>query len=366
MARRRKRKSHVYGILLTLYIILLAAAAGYGLTMVWAYAEEYESARPSYAIESYMNSLGDNFWGESMQATIASMPHEVQTDDECAAVVKEMLKDGVTYSRASGSEAEGKIIYNLYCATGRIGTVTIEQDKSRPTQFGMYPWKVSGDSFEFSGLYSPVKATVPQNYSVQVNGVTLGPEYIIESGIHYDVLEEYYANYPNLPTKCTYKIDHVIGILEPVILDENGNVTVIDKNRDDSQFIKSCTPDEMAGLEAFTRDFCTEYFMYISGVSEIYSGYNALQRYIIPGSDLDNRLLAAQDGLSWAHTNYLTIDSFTLNDAIKLDTNTYLCYISSDVTSMGTTTQSLTNNLKLIVTGEIWSDNMKVVGLELY
>ena len=368
MARKRRRVKIgriLYGIFIVLYMILLAAACGYGLTKVWDYAVEYERSRPLNTMDAYIESLGDNFWGDSMQATISGMEHEMQTDDECAAVVKEMLKDGVSYSQ-TGSENPDEMVYNIHCATGLLGKVTIQEDKSVESEFNLYPWVVTKEEFDFNGLYSSIQVTVPSNYSVQLNGHTLGSEYIIEDGIHMDVLEEYYESYSGLPTKCTYRFDKIIGILEPVILDANGNVTEIDKTKDDSQFIVSCGEDEQYALAQFAEAFCNEYFRYISGVSDINAGYAALQDYIIKGSDLDTHLLAAQDGLSWAHTNNLAINSFTLEDAIRLGDNAYLCYTSTDVTAYTTEEQDLTNNLKLIITGDMDSGDFKVVAVELY
>lgn len=47
MARRKKKNSHVYWICMGIYAVVLIAAAAFGLTKVWKYAEEYEARSPS-------------------------------------------------------------------------------------------------------------------------------------------------------------------------------------------------------------------------------------------------------------------------------------------------------------------------------
>ena len=86
MAKKKKRNSgrKTYFICLGIYVVLLVAASCFGLNIVWQYAEEYENARVQNVVEEYVNHLSENLWDDSIAETIANMPHEVQTDEECA------------------------------------------------------------------------------------------------------------------------------------------------------------------------------------------------------------------------------------------------------------------------------------------
>ena len=59
MARRKKKNSHVYWICMGIYAVVLIAAAAFGLTKVWKYAEEYEAAQPSGTMDQYVAELND-------------------------------------------------------------------------------------------------------------------------------------------------------------------------------------------------------------------------------------------------------------------------------------------------------------------
>lgn len=337
MARKKKRGSVVYAIALMLYVLVLIVAVSFGLTKVWTYAEEYEAARPELAIDAYIDNLSRNLWDDSIAETIAAMPHEVQSDEECKEIVKNMLSDELSYVRLPGNvETSDKIAYNLLCGGNVFGKVTISQDKSkeRDTEFGMLPWVVTDEEFDFNGLYSSMRITVPATYSVKLNDVTLGEEYIVERDIHYDILEDYYEQYKGLPTKVTYEFNNIIGHLEPVVYGEDGEVFVIDPAKDDSQFIGPCDGAVLARLEEYAAGFSETYLAYSSGVYDPMYAYSKLQPYITLGGDLDYRLKQAMDGYGWAHTTSYRLDSAVLNSAIDIGDGFYII----DITAVTTTT----------------------------
>lgn len=362
MARRKNRGSKIYAIFLSAYIILLVAAVMYGLSKFWEYAVEYENSRPDNVMNEYVADLSENLWDESIAQTIAAMPHEMQSDDDCAQIVQDMLRNDITYSRVVGGD-ELTQAYNLRCNGSVFGKVTLKQDESKADEvkYGMLPWLVYKEEFDFTGLYSSIEITVPASYSVQLNGNTLGQEYIIESGIHMDILDDYYSAYPNLPTKVTYRFDNIIGTIDPVILDEDGNEFTIDPEKNDSQFIKGVEDERLARFQEFAGKFIERYEKYISGISN----YDRLLPYIKTGTDFDNRMKMMQDGLGWSHNSYVNIDSVALNSAIGLGEDTYIIDISFSFTT-GTPRgdESYSENAKIIVT-DIGGD-IRAIAMDMY
>lgn len=357
----------IYFIFLTIYVVLLSAAACYGLKIVWDYAEEYEAARPDYVISAYVDELRQNRWVDSMEDTVKAMSHEMQTNSECADVVKEMLANEITYSRTA-SDSAGTASYSLFCDGRKFGVITLveDEDYADKVKYGMLPWKISEESFDFTGLYSHVEITVPSTFTVELNGNELGEEYIVEENIKMDVLEDYYESCPTLPTKVTYRFENVIGTLNPVVYDENGNEFVIDESRDDSQYIKACDDATMARLNDFAYEFSVRYFEFISGITDPGYGYARLSTVMKSGSDLDDRMKRALDGLSWAHTASLRIDSIELNGGSDLGDGYYL----ADVTTKTTTLQpgqgevNGTHNLKIVIQDS--ANELRALMLELY
>lgn len=368
MARKKKKNSHVYWICMGIYAVILIAAATFGLTKVWKYAEEYEAAQPSGTMDQYVAELNDKLWGAGIADTIAAMPHEVQSDDEVAEYVKDMLKNGVTYTRKGSSDSGTVVTYTLKCNGSPFGTVSLIEDESYKdkVEFGMLPWKLYNEEFDFTGLYSSVEAVVPRTFSVWLNGVELGSEYIVEENIRYDVLKDYYDEFEGLPTKVRYRFDHCIGTLEPVIKDENGDDFVIDPDKDDSQFIKPCDESELARLSEFAAAFVDRYLTYTSGAVDPMYGYQRLMPYLKLGADLDTRMQEAMDGLSWAHTSSVRVDSTVLNNATAIGDGFYICDISADATTFvpGKGEVVDTSNMRVIVVDT--NDDIRAISLELY
>lgn len=369
MSKRKRRKlwAWVYGIFLTIYAIALATAAFYALTKVWAYAEEYEASQPEPVIDAYVEDLRENLWGEGIERTLAEMPHEVQSNEDVAAIVKDMLKNEISYSRKASSGSDN-IVYNLRCGDRVFGQVTLSRDQSKAdeVEFGQLPWIISDEEFDFNGLYSSIEITVPATYKVELNGVELGSEYIVESGIHYDVLEDYYSAYPNLPTKVTYRFENIIGHLDPVVLDEDGQPFVIDETKDDSQYIHTVQGSEFDRLNDFAQNFGERYRSYVSGAYNPDYGYQRLAGYIRLGSDLDTRMKEAMDGLSWAHTQSVTVEWVTLNSAIDIGDGYYILDISSQTKTLQPGQGTVNNLQSMRVIAQDSGNDIRAVTLDIY
>ena len=369
MAKKKNRGGKIYAVCLSLYVVLLAALIIYGLSVVWAYAVEYENAVPDTVIDEYVADLSENLWDDSIAATIAEMPHEVQSNEECAEIVQDMLRNDIDYVRmAKKNSADPTLQYKLRCGGNDFGVVTLVEDESKldSCRFGMLPWKVQKEEFDFTGLYSSVEVVVPAAFSVKLNDVKLGEEYIVERDIPYDVLENDYERYPNLPTKVKYKFDNVIGHLEPVIYDENDNETVIDTEKDDSQFLVMADEAEFAKLSDFVNEFIARYKEYISGQYSPDYGYQRLLPYIKKDSELDVSMKMAQDGIYWSnqHSPLLVINSITLNNAIYIGDGVYFLSVTNDTTvTKGDKVDNRIENMRIIVIDS--GNEIRAVALDL-
>lgn len=366
-SEKRKRSSRIYWICLALYGILITGAAAYALSQVWVYAEEYEASRPDNTMDEYVAALSENLWGDGIAQTVSEMAHEVQSDEEVAEHVKALLSNGISYVRKAGADHSG-INYSLRCNGNEFGVVKLVEDDSNADQikFGMLPWKVESEEFDFNALYSSVEIVVPRTYEVYLNDVLLGAEYIVEEGIKYDVLAEYYDEFENLPSKVRYKFDNAIGSLEFTVRDEYGEVVVIDETQDDSQFINPCSEEEMDRLGEFAAGFVVNYLKYISGVTDPMYGYGKLLPYMVEGADLDQRMKNSMDGLSWAHTSSCVVNSVVLNSALSLGDGFYMCDISSNATTFAIghgEVESVSNMRVIVIDNE---GDIKAISLELY
>ena len=353
MAGKRRRwgilGKLLYTLILLAYMLAIAFVGYTWLTRVYDYAEQYELSRPAKAVDAYLETLNRDRWNDGIARAVAAMPHEAQSDEEIKAFVQDRLSSGITAVRKSGVTDTDRVSYSLRCDGREIGSMSIAEDQGYRgkvnldelpwtlvsrflpgiLEWGLKPWVVVEDSFDFTNLYSSVEITVPSTYTVSINGTVLGPEYIIEDGIHYDIYDKYYYDLPNLPTKVTYRFENAIGKVEPEIRDEEGNIVVLDKTLGDAQFIKPVDAETRQRLEAFMQPFTDKYLAFRSGAGDSGLALAALKEYIIPNSDIYRRAEDAMDGMSWAHTTSYKMTDFRLNYVLPLVNGVYICDVTA-------------------------------------
>ena len=377
MVRKRKVGKALYTAFLLAYMALIILTALYALRMVWTYAEEYENSRSSHTLDSYLETINRERWSDGIERTVAAMPHEAQSDEEIKSFIQNKLSAGITAVRKSGSSDGSSITYSLRCNGSEIGTVTLTEDESyrgkidttqKPWSllpWRIQPWKVSAESFDFDSLYNSVEVVVPSTYSVWINGTQLGEEYITERGIHYDLYEDYYQYWDTLPTKVRYHFDHVIGEAVPVIRDADGNEVTIDPNQGDRQFVTPASEETVARYSEFIVPFAKAYLTYISGVPDNGTHLAELRPYLMKGQDLENRMVDALDGLSWAHTSSIHVDSVEVNEVLELVEG----FTVVDITTVAGTFYygkgelSDTTNLKVMVYDDgsrLWAESLEL------
>lgn len=358
MSKKKKTGSILYWCFLFLYTIALLAVVLFGLRILWDFAVKYEDSVPDKVIDGYTASLQTNFLDEGVLNTLAQMPHEYQSDDEVREYVRQMFSGKIDYMETDNGGSDTKQ-YMLLCDNRCFGSVTLVKDAAKEARYSVYgyelplpwdlrPWKVEKEEFDFNGLYSSVEVTVPEMYTVLLNGRALNQDYVVERNIKYDVLESYYDVGPNLPTKVKYRYENIIGRIEPVIQDPQGNTVTIDPDMDDSQFITPCSGDQLVRLNGFCESFTYEYLRYISGLNKG-AGYGNLAPYLLSGSDLDSRMQNNQDGLSWAHTSSFRLDSYEMQGALSLGEGYYVCSVAADTTTYTTGQGEVKNTSELNV-----------------
>ena len=367
-AKKRKKRTKigkiVFAILMVVWSLLLLGAVAYGLWLVYQFGGYYEKAEITPKIEAYMDRVSQEIWKEDEQNSIigkiAELEHPYQTDEECEAAIKALLQDELTYSLAVGKVEKGVERYDLCCGKIKLGQFTVRQypfeveDNSilnwAIEKYSIYPWEVD-DQVDFSlddiknleGLYSSFEITVPASFTVVLNGHTLTEENIVKSGIPYDCLKEYYddpslepyAEAANgLPTKVTYRAEKLLGQVPYELLDENGQPAEIDPNQDDSQFIEPVSEALLARFEDYSLQFTRRYLEFCSGTGEMYYQFNLLKGYLVPNSELWDRLYRMIESyMDWTHNENFNFNGMVFNGATALGNNIYILDVSADAGS---------------------------------
>lgn len=362
MSSRKKKKRSVIGsvlyyIVLLAYTVVLAYGASVILKDVDKYLAVYESSQPSSTIDSFMSTLQSETWNAKIAELAASKAHPFQSAEECEQVIRNRVGDDLFYHRAGGNSTEGNK-YKIYCGSYDVGEVILKQDVSKAGSIdigllsrmfdraSLCPWYVDSNTIDISRFAdtSSLDITCPSTYSVMLNGTTVGPEYIVESGIHYPEFEEYYAEHSGLPTKVRYIIqDQIIGDVQPVFYNRNaepvscsidniivdGSLSVYTMNDMDYD---PPAESEMEDLRTFADGFISPYLNYF-GTKNVNVNSGALKALIVPECDIDRRMAEFLAGADWIHYYSLQINSYSFDDAFSLGDGFYVIDMSYDATA---------------------------------
>ena len=361
MALKKKTKSIIgtffYYFILLAYGVALAFGAYIVLTDTNKYLVAYESSQPSSTIENYMTELKSGIWDSKITELAASKAHPFQSAEECEQVIRDRVGDDLFYHRAGGNSVDGNK-YNIYSGNHSVGSVTLLQDTTQAGSIDigllsklfdrqtLCPWYVSSSEFDISqfGNTSSIGITCPSTFTVTINGNTLGPEYIVENGIHYPEFEDYYAEHANLPTKTRYEVnDQIFGSLEPVFYNRNGEAVAVSEDCiaseeelttytiNDMDFDPP-SAEEMAELEGYADSFISPYLNYF-GTKNVNMNSGALKALIVPGCDIERRMTEFLDGADWIHYYSLQINSYNFDGAFSLGDGFYVIDVSYDATA---------------------------------
>ncbi len=349
MAKKKHKKR--YGALILILCMILYAAVflavtAYGLEYLWGVMEAYEGSRPHIAIDSYMAKLDGDYICDRSGAVIEQVDHSIQSEEDCRQVIRDFVKDGITYAKKSAQCTDTRQVYVLRSGKQVIGQFEMEA-VGEPVH-GFTPWKVTSDSFDLSFLLTGTVSTLaPSDYPVYVNGVRLTQEHITQTGIQYDVLSQFYADY-TLPYMVTYEAGPCLGDISLQVTDPQGQPVTIDENTDVNTFLDNCTPEERTRLQSFVEEYIQHYVTFManySGNAEL--NYKRLADYILPGTTLQLRMKKSIEGLVWVHHTKIAIDDITIHHSVSLGDGKYICDISYSATLSGKTQTG--GNIKLVI-----------------
>ena len=345
-----------FSFFLTLYVLLGIFAICIVMLVLWGYASAYEKAQPETAVEEYILQLNETGWDEGIDAAAARLNAPYQSPEDRNGQVSAYLSAGVGYALTVNGGDQTSKVYALLSRDTKVGTLTVEPDMEAKKHFGMRPWRVRSAEYDFSFLAHSNSLTLPYNFTVTVNGITLGEEAVTASGISMDCLAEYYAVCEGLATKTTYYYEYVSFDTPPDvrIYDCYGSEYTFNDQADDSQFLDICSQETVDALKDFAARFTRRYLTFRAGYTlegqSVYDVYDLLAPYFVNGSALQNRVYSACDGLTWAHCAYLDIRNITLLSAWDIGNNQYIIDISAEVETVdphGDVTR--TENMRCVV-----------------
>ena len=340
--KKKKTGSVAYAIFLTLWITFLALVIIYVLKALGRFEGYWEAAEITPVIDDYMDTATAGLVSRGLAEEVRQLDHPFQTEEQCLEYVQKGFVDDIKYRRSFNYQGESKAVYDVYCGQKLIGHVTLAQDTTLPDdlpiiqkyvkEFNLYPWEVVEANFEFDveEFTNSIRVTAPADYTVLINDIPVSKDYIVEEGIHFDLLEDYYESFPDLPTKVVYEVDGLFGSVELSYLDAHGNPATIDPNKDDSQFVETVTGARFDRLFEFAWEFSHRYLEFSAGTGELNWAYDRLNGYVKRGSELDERLKQMMEGYAgWQHNKRFRFENCNMTSVLPLGGGVYVLEVTA-------------------------------------
>ena len=347
---KRTRSRLIFTVCLLVYAVLFLIGTAIGLRYLWDYMDAYELSRPVHAVDAYMDKLNADYICERSTDLIDMVDSSVQSEEDCRKVITESLNGKFSCVKNLGESTKDKTVYLIRCGSRIIGRFTIAPGEE--IAYGFAPWRVISDSFDLSYLLTPGHTvTAPDNYTVTVNGAPLGAAHIIESGMRFPVLEEFYNTY-SLPALVTYQTGTTLGDTEVMITDPAGAPVIIDETTDWNTLLPACDEATSDRLVVSVSAFLKAYVDFTSCTNnDTYGNHDRLQAHILPGTALSQRMKDAIAGLKWVSDRHAKLANVQIKQLVPLDGGKYLCDVIYRVDTRNITGNVQTeSHVKLIFT----------------
>lgn len=341
-----KKMLNTMGIYAAIALIIIIV----GIVIFWNYMDAYEASQPEKIMETYMHTLDAKHILSHSDDLIETVNPEVQREAECRQVIIDIISDGIQYERKLSECSDTQRVYMLTSGENAVGKVVLTaQGKG---SFGLPNWKVSESTFDFSFLLNEgVTIVVPQHYKVYADGKLVGAKCIVEQDTPIAVLKDFYADYDTLPYMATYKVGPYLGEMEITITDAEDNPVTPEQATDEAFILDNCSSAEQDTLDNLVTAYIDSYVRFSTNADgALNQNYEAILTYIVPESDLAQRMEDALGGLKWVKNQKAEVLSKTTHYRTRLAGGLYLYDISYEVavTYQGSTTTT-TENVRFIL-----------------
>lgn len=352
--KHNKRKGMGFAVFMAVYAAVALIGIGIGMKWFWGYIEAYEYSRPKLAINAYMATVTPERVVKECDVVIEKADFNIQSEEACYDYLMDALTEKITYARKGSACTDTMQTYVLRSGDLVIGYFVIEAGEE--DSYGFTPWHLKEESFDLSGLMGTetVSVTVPQGCSVWVNGVQLDESYIVnEERREFALLKEFYGSYdvPELVLQ-TYEAGPFLNAeFEMEVYDEAGKPFVMDESFDENTLIELTDSAAIKDLDDFLEEFIDIYVLFAGCANDNrVANYNKVIKYVVPESNLAQRMYDALDGMQFAQSQGDELVEIHVHHYVELAPGKYLCDVSYKVDTTGYEgVVQTTTNCKMII-----------------
>ena len=328
---KEKKKSRWTGFLLgmVIYALLVLIAASVGLKMLWDYTAEYEREISAHKMNEYVSSLNENHVKKIATDFVASLDHNIQSEDEAYAEIWRSFVAGVRYRQLS-SENGGQIVtYMIYNKEHDLGKVTLVKNGEG---LGDKTWSVKSEEYDFDFLKRSERFVVPNHWVVHCGNRRLGVQYIIDPRVEYSFLHDLYGREFAMPYLAEYEISNYIGDPRIRFFDADGVEQARFTLTDGREQIPRVSSGMMATFHTFADSFIPLYVNCLSNITKSAAwNYIRIHPYLVPDGELDLRLKGAIGGQVFSQSSGTDISDVRVHDAFNLGNEYYAIDLSYTV-----------------------------------
>ena len=245
----------IYGGVLIILIVILCIN-------VWKTMKVYEAAQPEHVVEEVVSGI---MAGRTDKLSDISAG-KFETKEEYLELFKNAtIGKELTFRQSTESYDALSPAYDVLNGDNVVAVIKLKEVKSY-TKLGILSysdWEVDSVEPKFNEGSNDVKITLPDSYTVSVNGIVLSEDEMVEDGIEIEELS-YTSEYVEVPTMVTYEVKGLLNKPEVIVKDFRGNVVDI-SDEDYADIQVTFESEEIdAELYAFVLDAAKTYSNYFS------------------------------------------------------------------------------------------------------
>ena len=336
-----KKKSKWLGFFLGMVIYALVAlvVASVGLKMLWDYADEYERTLPSHKIAAYVSTLDETHVKKIALDFVSTLDRNIQSEKDSFAEIWRCFVGGVQYELISTDSENNTMTYQIRNSKHTLGRVTIASSEDAE---GEKIWRLVSEEYDFSFLLNSETFIVPEHWVVYCGERRLGVQYIVDPRVEYSFLSEFYGNSYPMPYLAKYEISNYLGDPKIRFFDADGVERARFTFTDGKDQMLRSSGSMLHEITGFTEKFIPRYVNCLTNVNRNANlNYLQISPYVVPGSELDQRLKAAIKGQVFAQSRGIEISDVRIHEVFNLENEYYIADLSYSVltyTDKGQTT----------------------------
>ena len=327
--KRKKSKWLGFFLGMVIYALVVLTLACVALKFLWDFADNYERALPDHRMSAYVSTLDETHVKKIALDFVSSLDRNIQSEEDAYSAIWRCFIGGVRYERISTDSQVQTITYEIRNSDAVLGKVTLIKDKEA---VGEKTWKIASEEYDFSFLKNSEQFIVPEHWVVYCGQRRLGVQYIIDPRVEYGFLSQFYGNSFPMPHLAKYEISNYVGDPKIRFFNADGVEQPRFTFTDGKDQMLRGSGQVLQDIGAFTRDFVPRYVNCLSNVSRnAVMNYILIQPYIVPDSEIDQRLKAAISGQVFAQSLGTQTSDVRIHEVFNLENEYYIVDLSYSV-----------------------------------